>query len=72
MSNQTTYKPGNNQSGIGKPVHGPYAHAASNAYVAANCPVGDEFSKDLRHAIRMMQWWSGDVLKLIEAERGNQ
>ena len=38
MSNQTTYKPGHNQSGIGLPVHGMLASIHAAAYIAANCP----------------------------------
>jgi hypothetical protein len=72
MSNQTTYKPGNNQSGIGQPVHGPYAHAASAAYIASVCPMDDQFSRELRHSINMTKWWAERVLFLIQEERGEQ
>lgn len=50
----------------------PRDYAESAAHFAAQCKLPDDASANLGIAIWNLKWAAGDVLKLIEAERGNQ
>lgn len=69
MSNQTTYKPGLNQSGLDLPTHGPLAYAYSAGYIASVCQNSWESSDpEMFAAISRLKLAGGDVCR-IAAER---
>ncbi len=69
MSNQTTYKPGHNQSGIGLPVHGILAHIHAIAYVASTCPQSKEYTNSLQIAVLSLQNYGTIVCREVERIR---
>jgi succinate dehydrogenase/fumarate reductase flavoprotein subunit len=69
VSNQTTYKPGHNQSGIGLPVHGMLATIHAAAYIAANCPESNEYTYSLESAIYNLRLCGREVCREVERIR---
>ena len=68
MSNQNTYKPGQNQSGLDLPTHGPLAYAYSAGYIAKVCPI-DWAVGDLEYAAGDFELWEAiKRLKLAGAD----
>jgi hypothetical protein len=76
VSNQNTYKAGENQSGIGLPHTGTLAFVHSAAHVAANCPekptgpTEPAFSENLEFAIDNLRHAGRVVCRAVENERG--
>ena len=69
MSNQTTYKPGHNQSGIGLPVHGVLAHIHAAAYIASTCPMSKDYTHTLERAILNLQMCGREVCREVDRIR---